>query len=138
MVVPALISPAARLPVSPWSQPALRYGLLGFGASAALTLWLTRWGQPPHVLIAWWIAVSAVTFLVFGYDKAIARWNWTRVPERILLLLVLSGGTLGAAAAMSLFRHKTVKASFRSRFWGAVALQLLLLGGWLAKIQMSG
>jgi len=114
-----------------WSQPALRFGLLGFGFSAAIFAWLTTLDQPLHWLLSWCVAVSAVTFLIFGYDKAVSRLTWTRVPERTLLWLVFSGGTPGALAGMSLFRHKTIKASFRNRFWGAVAIQLLLVVVWL-------
>jgi len=119
--------------MSLWSQPALRFGLLGFGLSGGLFAWLTTLDQPLHWVLWWCIAVSAVTFLVFGYDKAISGRSWVRVPERTLLWLVMSGGTPGALAGMSLFRHKTIKASFRNRFWVAVSLQVLLVAGWLTR-----
>ena len=37
----------------------------------------------------------------------------TRVPERVLLLLALAGGTIGALLAMRRFRHKTAKGRFQ-------------------------
>ena len=75
---------------------------------------------------AWLIAVNVVTFLTYGYDKAVAGSGWRRVPERLLLALGLAGGTVGALAGMHSFRHKTAKGSFRLRFWAVVVLQLAL------------
>jgi uncharacterized membrane protein YsdA (DUF1294 family) len=54
------------------------------------------------------------------------------VPERVLLGLALLGGSPGAWAGMTLFRHKTVKGRFRLAFAVIVALQLGLAAwsGW--------
>ena len=81
-------------------------------------------------LLAWLLAVTLVTFLFYGYDKAIADEEKTRVPERVLLALAFTGGTFGALAGMKIFRHKTVKRSFRIRFWTVVVLQVLLVAGY--------
>ena len=99
--------------------------------SAALALWLSRLGDDRlDPLLAWLLAISLSTFAAFGLDKLAARRQSWRVPEAALLALTFVGGTLGALAAMSAFRHKTVKGSFRLRFFGVVALQLALLAGW--------
>lgn len=45
--------------------------------------------------------------VVFGWDKLCAKRGCWRVPEKILLLLAFLGGSVGAMAAMALFRHKT-------------------------------
>jgi len=80
---------------------------------------------------AWVAALSLVTALVFGLDKLLARRRGARVSERALLGLSLLGGSPGALVAMPLFRHKTVKGTFRRAFFGILALQLALaLGAW--------
>jgi uncharacterized membrane protein YsdA (DUF1294 family)/cold shock CspA family protein len=69
-------------------------------------------------------AVSAITFLVYGLDKAAARAGARRIPESTLLLLGLAGGWPGAMLAQQMLRHKSSKRSFRSAFWGSVVLNL--------------
>jgi uncharacterized membrane protein YsdA (DUF1294 family) len=102
-----------------------------FFALASLLVLLAGWGAlrifAPSVgaLWAWVIAVNAVTFMVFFYDKAVAGGRRTRVPERILLALTAAGGTGGALAGMNLFHHKTVKKGFRRAFWAVVVLQIV-------------
>ncbi len=58
------------------------------------------------------LGINVITFVVFGLDKGRAKAGKWRIPERTLLLLSLAGGSLGALAAMLLFRHKTRKAKF--------------------------
>ena len=53
------------------------------------------------------IVVNISAIAVYGWDKLSARQGWQRVPEKILLLLALLGGSVGAMAAMTFFRHKT-------------------------------
>jgi len=81
-----------------------------------------------HPLLAWLAAISIITFLVFAYDKLMARLGRGRVPEALLFGLAAVGGSLGALAAMTLLRHKTAKRSFRRVFWTIVVLQLVALG----------
>ena len=53
------------------------------------------------------IVVNISSVAVYGWDKLSAKQGWQRVPEKILLLLALLGGSVGAMAAMTFFRHKT-------------------------------
>ncbi len=112
-------------------NPLLRFGLVGFGSSAALTgiLWALL-GAPP--VLAWLGSINLVTLIIYRYDKAIAGSRATRVPERILHLLTLAGGTLGAAIAMWLFpnRHKTSKGNFVLVFFVILAIQIIIAGGY--------
>ena len=68
--------------------------------------------------------VNLATILLYGYDKAVAGGTKLRVPEKVLHLLALLGGSPGALLGRSMFRHKTSKPSFRAVFWLIVVLQL--------------
>jgi uncharacterized membrane protein YsdA (DUF1294 family) len=78
----------------------------------------------PVWLACWLVAVNTVTFGYYGYDKVRARGNASRVPEVVLHGLTAVGGSPAALLAMQLFRHKTVKGSFRILFWSIVVLQV--------------
>jgi uncharacterized membrane protein YsdA (DUF1294 family) len=99
-----------------------------------LLLW---WGLSRRVdwgpLLACWLAsVNVTAFGYYGYDKARARADRSRVPEAVLHGLTAAGGALGAYAGMETFRHKTVKGSFRIVFWLLAALQIAL-AAWVVK-----
>ena len=53
------------------------------------------------------IVVNISAVAVYGWDKLSAKQGRQRVPENLLLLLALLGGSVGAMAAMTFFRHKT-------------------------------
>ena len=107
---------------------------LGIALAFAAVLWLTLSRHPDtaHLAGCWLLAINVVTFGYYGYDKGRARGAGSRVPEVVLHGLSASGGSPGAFAGMHLFRHKTVKQSFRILFWCIVALQLAL-AAWIAK-----
>ena len=63
-------------------------------------------------VIAVYLLVNAVAFLVYYHDKRSARRSAWRTPEKTLLGIAFFG-PLGAYAAMRLFRHKTQKPVFR-------------------------
>ena len=107
-------------------RPSTGYVMAALAGTLLFTMLLARL-LASDVFLAWILAANVVAFLAFGFDKAIAGTAAPRVPERVLLLLSLLGGTLGAWAGMKIFRHKTAKASFRGRFWVIVLLQFLLL-----------
>ena len=101
---------------------------LGLGL-AGTVVWLIifrhafEWYQP---LAGWLAAINLTAFGYYGYDKACARRSARRVPEVVLHGLSLVGGSLGAFAAMRLFRHKTIKGRFQFLFWCIVVLQASL------------
>ncbi len=70
------------------------------------------------------INLSAVA--VYGWDKLSAKQGWQRIPEKILLLLALLGGSVGAMAAMAIFRHKTLHLKFR---YGVPLILVLQIAG---------
>lgn len=58
------------------------------------------------------LAVSFITFILWGIDKSRAINDQWRVPEKWLYILIIIGGALGALLGMVTFRHKTRKYIF--------------------------
>lgn len=86
----------------------------------------------PFLLIAVFVLMSIILFLVMGRDKALSKTRKRRVPEATLFLLALLGGALGGVLGMQIFRHKTQHMSFVVGFpllallqWGVVIWMLL-------------
>ncbi|MES2604113.1 MAG: DUF1294 domain-containing protein [Pseudomonadota bacterium] len=74
-------------------------------------------GYTPLFIPVIYVILGSVTLLVYAKDKWASQRGAWRVPENTLHLLALFGGWPGALAAQQLFRHKTVKGSFRLLFW---------------------
>lgn len=56
--------------------------------------------------------ITLLALVLMGFDKHQARTAGRRVPERVLFLSALLGGSVGAIAGMYLFRHKTKQLRF--------------------------
>lgn len=68
----------------------------------------------PILLLLIWLGVtSALAFVLFGWDKLLAKRRRRRVPEAALLGCALLGGGAGGLLGMAVFRHKTRKPLFR-------------------------
>jgi len=110
------------------------FGLVFLGL--ALALWaVLRWRAHLDVLPSWLLAITVIALLAYGYDKITAILKWTRVPEVVLLMLTLAGGTVGALIGMLLFRHKTSKRGFLLRFALVAAIQLALIAAYCILIR---
>ena len=66
-----------------------------------------------RLLLIWLGVTSALAFLLFGWDKLMAKTHRRRVPEAALLACAFMGGSTGAVLGMALFHHKTRKPLFR-------------------------
>ncbi len=119
-------------------MPAKRWGPEWTHGSIALTVTLIQillafWLlgvtiTGPRFLLGWLLAVSVTAFAYYGYDKYRAREGSRRVPELVLHLLALAGGSAGAYLGMRYFRHKTIKGPYQAIFWTIILLQAVLLG----------
>lgn len=83
-----------------------------------------------HPLWIYLITITLITFLFYGYDKYQAINQKSRIPEAVLHLLTLAGGTIGAIAGQLMFRHKTKKLSFRVVFIIILVVQIGLIVWW--------
>jgi uncharacterized membrane protein YsdA (DUF1294 family) len=106
------------------------------GASALLAagLW---WFAGLGWLPSWLAAINMATGLAFLYDKAAAKSERRRVPERVLLALALVGGSPAAFAAMQFSRHKTAKQPFQRRFWFLVTIQVIAIAAYCLAVGPS-
>jgi uncharacterized membrane protein YsdA (DUF1294 family) len=71
-----------------------------------------------------YLVASILTFIVYALDKSAAKRGARRTPESTLHFLSLVGGWPGAVLAQRIFRHKTMKRTFRLVFWITVAVNL--------------
>jgi uncharacterized membrane protein YsdA (DUF1294 family)/cold shock CspA family protein len=106
-----------------------RFILIGLGSALLLLFGLAAALDRPTSLALWlamWVvAMSAATYGIYRYDKAMAEARKARVPEAVLHLLSALGGSPGAFAGMRWpTRHKTGKPLFQAIFWLIVAVQL--------------
>lgn len=59
------------------------------------------------MVLAYLAIINLFALGLMGFDKHQARAGGRRIPERVLFLAALLGGSVGAIAGMHLFRHKT-------------------------------
>jgi len=84
------------------------------------------WWMEINLFHAYLLSVSVIAFLFYGYDKRQSVKNGWRVPEAVLHLLALAGGSPGALTGQVFFRHKTKKLKFKIVFATIVILQAAL------------
>jgi uncharacterized membrane protein YsdA (DUF1294 family) len=70
-------------------------------------------GALPYAVCAVYLGASALTFIVYAFDKAAARAGRRRTRERTLHLCGLGCGWPGALLAQKALRHKSAKQPFR-------------------------
>ncbi len=78
-------------------------------------------------MIYFFLVLSILTFLLFGFDKNAARMNQWRIPEKVLLGLSILGGAVGGLLGMQVFRHKTRKNYFWIIAIAAACVHLFLV-----------
>lgn len=64
------------------------------------------------LLLLYMLFINVVALIMYGVDKYKAVHSAWRISERVLLLVALIGGAMGAMMGMYLFRHKTRHARF--------------------------
>ena len=72
------------------------------------------------------LAVNVLAFALMGLDKLKARKGTRRIPEKVLFLFVILGGSVGGIIGMLLFRHKTRHWYFAVGFPAILVIQLVL------------
>lgn len=81
--------------------------------------------------LGWFAVLNLATFIAFAFDKWRATRPGRRVPEFHLVLLGALGGWPGGILGMRLFRHKTVKWSFKIKYAAGLIFFAAELWAWL-------
>ena len=71
--------------------------------------------------------INAVTFIIYGIDKYKAKKAKWRIPEAILLLLAVFGGSIGAWMGMKVWHHKTMHKKFKYGIPAILLIQIALM-----------
>jgi len=92
-----------------------------FGGAFGFLWWCCRWW---NLIVLYFLAINFVVGFLYFLDKIIAgKRGIVRVPELILHILALWGGSPMALLAQKLFRHKISKKSFIVIYWLIVLIQ---------------
>lgn len=73
------------------------------------------------------VICSAAAFVLITIDKRRSITEQPRISERTLHVLAALGGWPGAYLGRRLFRHKTLKLSFRAVAWAIIAVHVLII-----------
>lgn len=65
------------------------------------------------MILIYLFIISTITFCIYGLDKYFSKKKMFRISEKILFILSIMGGSLGAIIGMKFFRHKTKKIKFK-------------------------
>lgn len=80
--------------------------------------------------LLWFVVIANVVgFAAMGFDKLLAIRGARRIPELHLYVIAALTGAIGVWGGASVWRHKTVKRSFRVR--AALATAVNALWVWL-------
>ncbi len=85
-------------------------------------------------ILIYFAVISLVTAVVTIYDKKAAKkWTKHRVPEKVLFLLAISGGSVAEYLTMLKIRHKTKQKRFMIGLPIIILLQVVSI--WLILTQ---
>ncbi|MFF2878689.1 MULTISPECIES: DUF1294 domain-containing protein [Bacillaceae] len=72
------------------------------------------------------VIVNIVSFAIMGIDKSRAKRKAWRIPERILFLFAIIGGSIGSILGMYYFKHKTKHPKFVFGYWIILFIQFVI------------
>lgn len=78
------------------------------------------------LLILYFIFVNLLGFTLMGIDKRKAIKRLWRIPEAVLFIVAIIGGSIGCIFGMQIFRHKTRTWNFVYGIPAILILQIIL------------
>jgi len=79
------------------------------------------------VIFSFIISINLIAVLIFWWDKSQAIESRFRIPNTVLNLIALCGGSLGSIVGVYLFRHKTLKSYFKITLFFFLSVQILIV-----------
>lgn len=95
-------------------------------ALTAFLIWLSQKYLHTSKNLSILIGINAAAIIFMGFDKARAEKGHFRIPEKILFIWALVGGTIGVFLGSQIFNHKTRKASFHLILFLIFAAQVFI------------
>lgn len=122
----ATAKPADLAPAASKAKPArkarrLPAGRIAVGFLLLMAILVVAMSAPLIIIVAY-LVLSLVSYILYAWDKGSARRGTWRTPETTLHLVDLLGGWPGGLLAQQSLRHKTIKSSFQTVFWGTVVI----------------
>lgn len=78
-----------------------------------------------EIVVVYLIIINAIGCVLMLVDKNKAKQRHWRIPERVLMVTAVIGGSIGVLAGMKLFRHKTKHPKFTIGVPVILALQIV-------------
>ncbi len=82
------------------------------------------------IIIIYLIVINIIGIIVMASDKSKAKHHAFRIPEKVLFLVAIIGGSVGTWAGMYMFRHKTKHWYFVVGMPAILVLQIALVCIW--------
>jgi uncharacterized membrane protein YsdA (DUF1294 family) len=79
------------------------------------------------VLLAVYLGINIIGFVIMGIDKKKAIKHQYRIQEKTLWLVAWFGGAVGTTIGMQVYRHKTKHVSFKIGFPLLAIIDIVLL-----------
>ena len=112
---------------SPVPKSSVTQAIIGSSVFLAVITALVVMSRAPWWVLPWYLVLSGVTFMLYGWDKVAARGGHWRTQESTLNGLALLGGWPGGWIAQHAWRHKSRKTSFQAAFWAATLVNVGVL-----------
>lgn len=81
------------------------------------------------MLILYYLLMNLLGLSAMVIDKILAMERRFRIPESVLFILAILGGSIGSIAGMIIFRNKNRKFKFR---YGLPLILIVQIAAWLA------
>lgn len=90
-----------------------------------------------YVIIAYFVLVNIIGFLMMGIDKSKARRHRLRIPERRLFACAFLGGSVGSLLGMAVWRHKTKHLKFTLGIPAILLIEAAVIAGIIYLVTLS-
>ena len=79
------------------------------------------------IIVVYFLIINIIAFLICWHDKKMAIKGKWRIPESMLLLFAVIGGSAGLLSGMYICHHKTKKPVFKYGVPVIISLQILFI-----------